>query len=185
MRQIVIAADPVHRREFANLPPVAFVLARVVKSFRFSSKLTPSRSLPHSIPIIAGPSPFKGPVLRGNFCIVLSRCTYASEPWMAVNSSPKNGLKTTPTVGFLSTTSPMDMQTAGMSWTKSEVPSIGSRMNVGSFVITVPRRYVPSPTKSKAGYCAFNPVDMSASTALSVSVTMSAAAVCEQCGCWP
>src|ERR1700712_1092957 len=51
MRQIVIAADPVQRSELTKCPPVALVLANSVKTFRLRSKLTPSRSLPHSIPM--------------------------------------------------------------------------------------------------------------------------------------
>lgn len=43
-----IAADPVHRSELTNRPPVAVVRARVVKTLRLRSKLSPSLSPPHS-----------------------------------------------------------------------------------------------------------------------------------------
>ena len=55
------------------------------------------------------------------------------------------------------------------------VPSMGSTTNVGAAVRFWPGAYVSSPMKSKSGYRALSRDDTSASTALSVSVTMSAA----------
>ena len=85
------------------------------------------------------------------------------------------GLKMTPTVGFLSTTKPSEMQTDGKACTKLVVPSMGSQMKVGADVRRRPGWYVSSPMKEYVGYFAERTVDTIFSTAWSVSVTMSAA----------
>lgn len=129
---IAMAAEPVHRSELTNAPPVAVVRASIVKTFRLSSKLGPSLSLPHSIPMQALLNPSKGAETRGSFRILPSNC-WIKAPWprTALHNSSRNGLKTTPTVGCFLTTSPIETHTAGNPWTKFDVPSIGSTMNVG------------------------------------------------------
>lgn len=136
---IAIAADPVQRSELTNRPPVEAVLAKVVKTFKLSSKFGPSRSLPHSIPMHAGPNPRRGVEVSGSCSFSpLSRWVKAPLPLTALQSSLRNGFQTTPIVGRFEMTSPTEMHTAGNPWTKLEVPSIGSTMNVGSSVRGIP-----------------------------------------------